>query len=97
VHELVRQDYIRADVRVLETILRAQVLRYYMLYNHGPESVILTPWPKWDTRRPGEMLEQANTLKAIGDAAERIKAAFPDVDVDDLARRFEIKLKGTRS
>ncbi len=92
VHELVRQDYIRSDTRMLETMLRMHVLKFYMLYNHGPESVVLTPWPKWDTRRPGQMLEQANTLKAVGDAAAAIKAAWPNVDMQALAARFEIEL-----
>lgn len=93
VHELVRQDYIRADVEVLSTTLRKQVLFFYMLYNHGPESVKLTPWPKWDTRRPSQALDEAATIKAIGDAIEKIKTASPRVDVDALLEKFAIPLK----
>lgn len=93
VHELVRQDYIRADVEILSTTLRKQILHYYMLYNHGPESVRLTPWPKWDTRRPSQALDEAKTLQAIGTAIDQIKKASPRVDVDALLEKFAIPLK----
>ncbi len=92
VHELVRQDYIKADARVLETTLREQVLKPFMVWNWGPEAAGLAPWPKWDTRRPGEMLQQATTLKAIGDAIANVKNASPRVDVVALLEQFQIPL-----
>lgn len=96
VHELVRQDYIRADVQTLSTALRGQVLAYYMLYNHGPDSVKLTPWPKWDTSRPGETLERAKTLALVAESISKLALASPTVDVDALLDSFAIKRKGAK-
>jgi len=84
---------IRADVQAMSTALRAQVLAYYMLYNHGPDSVALTPWPRWDTSRPGEMLERAKMLESVASSIESLAKASNEVDVNALLDSFAIKRK----
>lgn len=94
VHELVRQDYIRADVRGLETTLREQVLKPYVRWNFGDAAVARTPWPRWDTRRPTDTIDTATTLDLIGDAVAKLKQASDRVDVDAILASFQIPMKG---
>lgn len=93
VHELVRQDYIRADVQALSTTIREQLLKLYVLYNYGTEFVELAPWPKWITELPEDRGKRATELLAVAQAVEKFAASAPNVDIDKLLDSFAIPLR----
>jgi phage gp29-like protein len=83
------QDQVRIDKRVtdakIDEAFRDQVLWWDALYNSGdPE---LAPIPVHQVEPPQDELDEANALKALGDAAAALDAADPGrVDIPALLR-----------
>jgi hypothetical protein len=80
----------QADAEIDATQTRAQVLKFWALYNHGSEDV--APWPHWDVRRPEEKVALADAMSKFGAAITALKAASPRVDAETILEDAGIPL-----
>jgi len=62
VHELVRQDYLEADARLLESVLNSQLIRWMCDLNLPGAT---TPALRFDTRPPADLAVQAEVDKTL--------------------------------
>lgn len=95
IHEAIKQDLIRFDAQRLSSCLRAQSLEPWARLNFGSYSA--APWPQWETEKPADTTEEAQGLKAFGDAITALDAALAKhgiaVDVDQLVAKYNIPVK----
>lgn len=64
VHKEVKQEILSADAETFSTQLRAQVLRWWALYNFGSADV--APWPRWKHQPEADRAADANTTRTVG-------------------------------
>lgn len=77
------------DARTLGDCLRDQVLAVYVLINFGAGAVV--PQPTWDTDKPEDHAQLAQTMATLGEAVERFRGAGVPLSLDFLADRFGLE------
>lgn len=88
-NEAVRQDVLEKDARLYH-VLKLQVLSWWTLWNFGDKRLTPTPSPMIE---PAEDLgRKSGTLKSVGEAAQAIKAAWPNADMEAIAAEHGIPL-----
>lgn len=68
--ERVRVEYLSADAESFSTALREQVWKPDAEFNFGDRDV--AGWGRWNTRPPPDFASRASTLKALGEALEKL-------------------------
>lgn len=90
----IRQDLREADAWLLAVALHEQLVRPWALWNFGDPGV--APWGVYDPTPPEDLRSLADTMKAAADAATAwrslVSGSGRDVDLDELAERFGVKL-----
>lgn len=89
VHELIRIDKKREDAE-LYRIVRQQCLTHWARFNAGdPE---LAPYPTAQIDPPDDELHEAQTLQALGAAAQALKTANPRTDLEAIWETYSIPM-----
>ena len=92
VHDLVRYDYIKADVETDATSYRDQLLKPYIRFNHGAGLEDMAPFP---TRLTEQREDEGDRAKVLGDAAIAISGLLKiskSVDVEALLAEFRVPI-----
>lgn len=98
IHDAIKQDLIRFDGERLATALRRQSLEPWALMNYG--SPRKAPWPRWETKRPDNVDDQAKALASVGDAITKMTTALAPYglkpDVEKIVAQFNIPVLNTQ-
>lgn len=92
VHDRIRQDFLVADVEVLSTSLRAQLIDRWGRFNipnWNPEDA---PWPTWDTTLPPDRTAESTTFSAVATAVQTFQSTGMPVDYAEMFRRLGIPM-----
>lgn len=87
VHDNIRIDKKREDAGLYQ-IVRQQCLRYWAQYTMGDPD--LAPYPSAQVEPPDDELQEAQTLNALGDAAQKLKTANPRTDLEAIWETYGI-------
>jgi len=88
--EAVRQDVLERDAKSLYGALRQQVLTWWTEWNFGDKR--LTPTPHALIQSQEEEARKTSSLKNVADAAQSIKTAWPNADMEAIAAEHSIPL-----
>jgi phage gp29-like protein len=91
----IKNDLIRYDGETLATCLREQSLMPWADVNYDTRHD--APWPAWDVPKPDNRKENAETIKAAGDAITALDSALAAhgvrVDIGRLAEHYDIPIE----
>jgi phage gp29-like protein len=89
-HEEVRQDYKEADADTISGDVREQLIKPWALYNYGDAE--MAPWAYYDPTPPADRKTNAEILKALSEAVEKLQAGLKGsgkrLDVEKLYTKF---------
>jgi phage gp29-like protein len=89
VHARVLLDRLEADVAMLSTVCREQVIVPWGVYNRPDFDPDAAPWPHWDTTPPEDLGKRAQALLTVSQAIANLTKA--GVDVGPVLERFELR------
>lgn len=92
VHDRIRQDFLVADVEVLSTHLRAQLIDRWGRFNVPNWNSDEAPWPTWDTTVPTDRTAESATLGAVATAVQTFQSTGMPVDWAEMFRRLGIPM-----
>lgn len=90
VHAKVQLDRLEADVAMLSTTIRDQILVPWGRMNFEDFDEDATPWPKWDTNPPEDIQRDAQALLTLSQAIGGLLTQ--GVDVAPVFEKFGLKL-----
>jgi|GEM_PF-3459038 phage gp29-like protein len=100
VHDEIRQDILKADVEVLSSVIKTQILTPFVFYNFAHDAEKLgIPWDSlvpdvtWNVEPPDDKQQNANALSAIATAVSAFFTAQAPVDYAALLERFDIPIQ----
>ena len=89
VHERVEARRLRSDGVSLSSIIRAQSLIWWTLWNFGKNAV--APWPTWETDPPEDLENKAVVFNTMAEALVKFKTAGLQVkDLDQMSQDYGI-------
>lgn len=90
VHARVLLDRLEADVAMLSTTCREQIIKPWGRMNVEGWDDAWAPWPKWDATPPEDQQKRAAALASLAQALPPLQAA--GVDVGPMLERFGLEL-----
>jgi phage gp29-like protein len=89
VHARVQLDRLEADIEILTTVLREQVIKPWGRYNVEGWTDEIAPWPCWDTAPPDDKQKVAQSYLTLSQALPSLMTA--GIDIAPLLERFGLK------
>jgi hypothetical protein len=97
VHENVRADFLKADVEVLQDVIRVQLLNPLVRYNFEADAEALgIPWEclvpevTFKVDPPEDQNKTADSVSKVADAIQKLVSSGAPVDVHALLSRYEV-------
>jgi len=88
----VRRDYRGADIEVLSTSLRAQLIQRWGRLNFRSWSDDDAAWPTWKNEDPVDRQATASAMVSSATAIEKLQASGLPVDMEELCRTLGVPL-----
>jgi hypothetical protein len=89
IHNLVKQDRIRAVAEWMTTSTHEQLLPWWTDYNFGN---VRTPWAKYDTTPPSDAKAEADRLAIVASAIGSFTNANVPLDLEQVGTKYDIPI-----
>ena len=90
IHNLVKQDRIRAVAEWMSTSVHEQLLPWWTDYNFG--SSVRTPWAKYDTKPPADAKAEADRFTSVAQGIVSYQNAGVELDWQQVQERYDLPI-----